>query len=76
METRVRALEVSTAKVESRLDSIDANIADVKATLRRIEDKALTQWDVAKVVGAIMAFAVAAALALPRLAAMLDVVNP
>lgn len=79
MEARVRGLEISGAKVEARLDSIDQRLGSIDATLRRIEDrmdKMLTQWDVAKVVGAIMAFAVAAALALPRLAAMLDGLNP
>jgi hypothetical protein len=62
MEERVGKLEVSMGKVEVRLDHIDESLNDIKATLRRIEDKALTEWSVFKVVGTVMGLLLAVAL--------------
>ena len=62
MDERLGKLEVSMGRVETRLDGIDSSLTDIKGTLRRIEDKALTEWAVFKVVGAVMGLLLAVAL--------------
>ena len=90
MDERIGKLEVAVARVETRLDGIDAGLTEIRAVLRRLEEKMLTpadiakaihdqslsKWDVAKVVGAVIGFFTAAVLLGPRLLAMLPTSPP
>lgn len=64
MERRMATIEAKVTGMDQRLDSIDRR-------LDRIEDKALTEWSVAKVMLLVLASTMAAAAFVPRIIAML-----
>ena len=68
MRERVAKLEVGQDAMRREMDQ---RFNSVDAVLKKIEEKLLTKWDVARVVGAVFAFAVLLLLFGPRLLSML-----
>lgn len=71
VEGRLTSVDDRLTRVEVKIDGIDERISDLRTDMRRVEDKALTKWDVAQVMLIVTAGISGAAFVLPRLAAIL-----
>lgn len=60
------------AKIEARFEELDHRFESIDQRLSRIEDKMLTKWDIAQVVGSIIGIASLLVLLGPRLIAMMS----
>ena len=59
------------ARLEARFEELDHRFESINTRIGRIEDKMLSKWDIAQVVGGVLAFAALLVLIGPRLIALI-----